>query len=422
MTAERTEQPRQPAGASVDEMLFGLMMRGDIDPYPVYAWLRENAPVAWSGGFNAYVVSGYADCDQVLRDHEVFRAIDEEMLAALFPQAAQHEAYRIFQTSLVGHNPPGHTRLRRLVSREFTPRRINGMRPEIERVCARLLDRAQERMRAEGSVDLHREVSVPLPMHVLARLLGIPEADLPHVSALVPRMLHVVDPAAGEEQLTDADAAFAEFGDYLDVLVAQRRREPRSDLLSGLVSVHDEDGDRLSGDELRTMVFTLWAAGFETPAIAADNGVAALLAHPEHAHWLDAEETAGAFVDELLRWETPGPVAAARRYTAVDTRIGGVAVPAGREVRLLIGSANRDPRRFPDPDRFDPARAAANPLMFGAGIHYCLGAGLARLEITVLLRELRRRFPGLRAAAEPVRRRSIPLREFSSFIVTADNR
>jgi cytochrome P450 len=252
---------------------------------------------------------------------------------------------------------------------------------------------------------------------VLARLLGVPPADMSHVAALVPRMLHVVDPMATEEQMDLADAAFHDFGTYVDGLVGERRRHPTGDLISALAAINQADGDRLSDDELRTMVFGLWAAGFETPAIAIDNGVLTLLRYPEHAATVRDPDGARLFTEELLRWDSPAAVAAARRYTAADVELGGVPLAGGREIRVLLGAANRDPAAFADPDRFDPARGAQS-LSFGAGFHYCIGSALARMEISTLMHQLTVRLPGLRLAAEPVRRRSVPLRDFLSFPVT----
>lgn len=406
-----------------NDILVQLMTSGEVDPYPLYGWLRENAPLFYSEQVGAYILSRYTDCERVLKDHRTFRSVDQSVVEEMFPQATVHEAYRLLLSAIVAQNPPAHSRLRRLVSREFTPRRVGGIRPEIERICDELLDGAAVLMRDGAVVDLHSTVSMPLPLRVLAALLGLPRDDLPRVSVLVPKMLHVVDPAATSAEIGEASAAFNEFGDYLDEMIAIRRRFPGDDLISALVAACEAGNDWLSDDELRTMLFALWAAGFETPAIAVDNGVLTLLREPRQAAWLADGEGAQDFIDELFRWETPGSISTSRRYATEAVDFGGYRLPEGAQVRLLLNAANRDPEAYPDPDRFDPGRIRTAPssLAFGAGIHFCLGAGLARLEITILLRKLTERMPRLRLADEPVRRRSIPLRDFNSFNVCLDS-
>jgi cytochrome P450 len=405
-----------------NDILTQLMTSGEVNPYPLYGWLRENAPLFYSEQVGAYILSRYADCVRVLKDYRTFRSVDQSVVAEMFPQAMVHEAYRLLLTAIIAQNPPTHTRLRRLVSREFTPRRVEGMRPEIERICDELLDGVAAQMRDGAVVDLHSTVSMPLPLRVLAELLGVPRDDLPRVSTLVPRMLHVVDPAATPAEIQEASAAFKEFGDYLEEMIAIRRRTPSDDLISALVTARETDEDQLSDNELQTMLFALWAAGFETPAIALDNGVLTLLREPQHVDRLADRDGAQDFIDELFRWETPGSISTSRRYATEAVDFGGYRLPEGAQVRLLLNAANRDPDAYPDPDRFDPGRIRTAPtsLAFGAGIHFCLGSGLARLEITILLRKLTERLPGLRLAGEPVRRRSIPLRDFSSFNVYLD--
>lgn len=414
------EQLTQDVQDEANRIMNVLTSSGEEDPYPHYAWLREHAPVFWSDRVGAYMLTRYADCERVLKDHSTFRSVDQDVMAEMFPQATIHEAYRILLTAVVAQNPPNHSRLRRLVARDLTPRRVEAMRPKIEGICDELLGAAYTRMRDGEVVDLHQIISVPLPLRVLAELVGVPAADLPELSVMVPRMLHVVDPAATSAEIEDAGKAFGEFGDYLDGLVAERRARPADDLVSALVRAQRSDADdRLTEDELRTMLFALWAAGFETPAIAVDNGVLALLRDPSLARWLSDDARTTTFVDELFRWETPGSISTSRRYATADVDFGGYRVPRLGQIRLLLCSADRDPLVYPEPDVFDPSRIGSQPtsLAFGAGIHFCLGSGLARLEIAVLFRKLAGMLDSLRLADEPVRRRSIPLRDFSSFAV-----
>jgi cytochrome P450 family 114 len=406
--------------ATADDVIAKIVAIGQPDPYPYFTWLREHAPVVYSSHFRAYMLSRHADCERVLKSPADFRSIEQDTLHELFPQAGEHEAYRILFTSLVNTNPPTHTRLRRLVNRAFSPRRINDMHDRISEICTDLLDQVDDDLRSGSDVDLHRRISVPLPLRVLALLLGVPDDDYRRLADLVPRMLHIMEANPSAEALAGADAAFGEFGEYLDALIAARRDEPTDDLVSALVRA-GADGDRLTTDELKTTVITLWAAGFETPAITIDCGVMLLITRPELRSWMADEESALRFTDEVLRWDTPGQISTGRRYSVNDVEIAGVAIPAGAQVRLLLGSANRDPEAYDDPDTFNPGRTGPAAIAFGAGPHYCIGAGLARLQMAILLPELFRRYPTLTLATPPRRRRSMPLRDFASITVRVGN-
>ncbi|MEU3875382.1 MULTISPECIES: cytochrome P450 [Streptomyces] len=416
MPADDTGPNPLESGRDVLDLL--LSPPAHLDPYPLYAWLRTHAPVHPSA-YGAHLISRYADVEHVLKHPELFPGVPEDALARMFPLAVGHEAYEVLVTSLVGSNPPKHTRLRGLIGRDFTTRRVGSLRAGIEDLAGRLVTEAAERLRAGENVDLHAAVSVPMPLHVISDLLGVPHADRSRLAVLVPAMMNVVDPAATPEAVAAADAAFRELGTYMSQLVADRRRTPRDDLVSALVSVHDDDSDRLSDDELRTLLFTLWSAGFETTATGIDNALLALIDRPELGHWLEGtERQAAAFAEETLRYDPSVQVAPGIRFAAEPVVLSGVKVPAGAQVRLMLGAAGRDEAAFPEPDRFLPGRAGAAPLSFGAGIHYCLGAGLSRLEMTALLPRLHRELPGLALAGPPGRRRSIPLRDFSSLTVT----
>lgn len=386
------------------------------DPYPIYSWLREKAPV-YPSMFGATLISRFDDCLFVMKDAELFPGANEDELARSFPQAIEHPAFEVLVTALVGCNPPKHTRLRHLVGREFTARRVAGLKADIEQITDGLLDRVEQQLADGGTVDLHRMVSVPVPLHVIAELVGVPEADRAELAVEVPQMMNVVDPTASPAAVQAADDAFANLGRYFDHLIAERRAKPREDLVSALVSEHDVDADRLSDAELRNLLFTLWAAGFETTATAIDNAVLTLMRYPDSGSWLESADGADAFIEEVLRFDPPVQVAPGIRFAARDCEVGGHAITAGTQVRLMLGAALRDPLAYDDPDRFDPARKGPQPFSFGAGIHYCLGAGLSKLEMAVLLPKLRARLPGLRLAAPPQRRRSIPLRDFESLVV-----
>jgi len=397
---------------------FGRLMseEGREDPYPIYSWLREHAPV-YRSTFGPVLLSRYEDCLFVLKNAQLFRGADEEELAQVFPQATTHPALNALVTSMVASNPPLHTRLRTLVARDFTARRVAGLAAGIEQYVERLLDQIEARLAGGEAVDLHRTVSVPVPLHVFADLMGIPDADRAMLAVEVPRFVKVVNPLAPPKVVAAADAAIANLGRYFDDLIAERRRHPREDLVSALANEHETETDRLSDAELRNLFYTLCAAGFETTATAIDNAMLTLIRYPETASWLDTTAGTDAFGDEVLRFDAPVQIAPGIRFASRDVEIGGEFIAAGTQIRLILGSALRDPSVYPDPDLFDPSRDGPPSISFGAGIHYCLGARLAKLELGILLPALHRRLPGLKLAEQPRRGRSIQLRGFSSLTV-----
>ncbi|MFV2103463.1 cytochrome P450 [Micromonospora sp. LOL_024] len=404
----------EPAVEETPDALIQLMSPAATeDPYPIYARLRETAPV-FPSRFGAYLVTRYADVEFVLKHSDLFPGARPEAMAEMFPQAVEHEAYDVLVSSLVGSNPPKHTRLRQLIGRGFTSRRVAALQMSMELWSDRLLAGVSDRLNDGETVDLHSTVSVPMPMHMISDLIGIPEPDRERLAEQVPEMMNVVDPAASPDAVRRADDAFRELGEYFDVLIEQRRRDPRDDLVSALVSARDDGDGRLDDAELRNLLFTLWSAGFETTATAIDNAVLLLLADQARGSWLDTEDGTRRFVEETLRYEPSVQVAPGLRFAAEPVVLGDALIPQGAQVRLLIGAANRDPAAYPDPDVFDPSRGGPMPLSFGAGIHYCLGAGLAKLEIGVLLTRLRMTMPGLTLAGPPLRRRTVPLRDFVS--------
>ena len=412
--------PSAPGEPDRDVLIRLMEPQATQDPYPIYAWLREHAPAYYSQ-FGTYVLSRHADVEFVLKHADLFPGVRPEAMAQMFPQAAEHEAYQVLVTSLVGSNPPKHTRLRRLIGNGFTARRMADLTTGLERWADVVLAEAADRLRAGETIDLHSAVSAPMPMHMISDLIGIPTADRRRLAERVPDMMNVVDPAAGPEAVQRADDAFAELGEYLEDLIRLRRADPADDLISAMISTRNDEPDQLDDDELRTLFFTLWAAGFETTATAIDNAVILLLADGSRAKWLQTPEGTSAFVAETLRYEPSVQVAPGIRFAAETVQLGEETIVGGSQVRLLIGAANRDRDAFTDADSFDPARTGgAKPLSFGAGIHYCLGAGLAQVEMAVILPKLHAAFPGLALAGPPERRRSIPLRDFVRLPVTLE--
>jgi cytochrome P450 len=370
------------------------------DPWGFFARLRESRPVTevrMPGYGRAWVVTRYADVRAALADPRLAR----DMTRWPGGTRSRPSEARGVATHMLHADPPDHTRLRRPVQKAFTPRRIAQLRPRTTQIAAGLADGLAA---ADGVTDLLTAYARPLPVTVLCELLGVPEADRPRVAAAVLRY-----DAAGEMPRVEEDLAA-----YFTGLIAARRAEPGDDLLSALITVSDEadeTADQLTVTELVSTAFLLVMAGFDTTVNLIASGTLTLLTHPGEMARLRADRSLlpGA-VEELLRFTSPVNHAN-DRFTTEEVSIGGVAVPAGEWVIIALPSANRDPARFPGPDRLDLGRDISGHVAFGHGIHYCLGAPLARMEAEVALGTLLDRFPGVSLAAPPeeLRWRSVSL-------------
>ncbi|WP_410660683.1 cytochrome P450 family protein [Amycolatopsis sp. lyj-112] len=364
------------------------------EPHRISSLLREGGPVRkvrMPRGLDVWIVTGYAEARAVLSDPRVGK--DTTQIRRLFErdgfETAGDNAVRALSGHMLNTDPPDHTRLRKLVNQAFTSRTVSRLRPRIEQITAELLDATGDAER----VDLLTAFAVPLPIRVICELLGVHAGDRPAFAKWSNTMVAWSTP----EELR---AAAAKMHAYLVDLIEEKRAEPAEDLLSGLIHASDE-GDSLSGDELLSMAFLLLVAGFETTVNLIANSVFALLREPGQMAALLADPALlpGA-IEEFLRYD--GPIhLATLRFTTVPIEVGDVEIPAEEFVLVSLIGANRDAERFGDPDRLDVTRPASGHLAFGHGIHYCVGAPLARLEAEIALRGLLDRFPRLSLGAEP---------------------
>jgi hypothetical protein len=370
--------------------LFGPEMLAD--PYPVYHRLRADRPVFHVDQLDAWVVTSYEAVNASLRN--------PQLSSDRFPRARKRLAARGLESlfdnrirSMIHMDPPDHTRLRGLVNKAFTTRTVSAMEGRIQSLVDELLDGVQDR----GRMDVIADLAYPLPVTVIAEMLGVPAKDRGLFKAWSDELSAALSgdvASLSETDLRRILAAREELTDYFRAAAARARQEPGDDLLSALVRA-EEEGGRLSEDELYTTVVLLLVAGNETTTNLIGNGLHALLRHPgeQQRVWNDAE-LVGPAVEEMLRYD--GPVQMTTRLAKTDLELHGTKINPGDWLYLIIGAANRDPAQFPEPDRFDVTRTDNKHIAFGAGAHFCVGAPLARLEAQVVFRTLRQRFPKLR--------------------------
>ncbi|MCM2427008.1 cytochrome P450 [Streptomyces sp. RKAG337] len=380
------------------EALFTPQARED--PVPVYRALHDDGPVHRLND-DWVVVCGYEEVDQALRS-PVFQVKDSAFRERTRPGwTAGHPSAAMITDSVIRARSPHHERVRQLLSRPLTARRAAGLDPAVSEHTRGLLDRLAELGAGGEPVDFVAHFAYPLPIALICDLLGVPAADRAWFRHRATDLSYVLEPAGQERDLSRADEAATRLLDYFTSLVDERRARPQEDLVSDLVRVSDVAADRLSERELLVNLVLMLAAGFETTASLLGNGLSVLLDRPADQDRLARDPaSAAAYVQEILRYDPPAQ--ATDRWATEDTAIGGVRVTEGTQVLLLLGAANRDPRRFSDPDAFDPDRPAHQSLAFGAGPHFCLGSALARMEAETALQQLCARFPRMtRAGGSP---------------------
>jgi cytochrome P450 len=389
MTAVSTIEP--------DALLLELIAtpEGRADPYPRYAALRERAPVHRSA-FGIWTLTDYDDCQLLLRHPGVGKDFSSAMNSLGLSDADREaqDRFRNDRSNMLVTDPPDHTRLRGLVTRAFTPRTVEKLRPRIIALVDELLDSF-----GAGESEVMDALAFPLPVTVIGDMLGVPAEDRPLLRPLVRSVTAILELAVSPEALAEAADADAKLGHYFADLVADRRAHPRDDLLTKLIEAEDK-GDQLTEHELISTVILLFAAGFETTTHLIGNGLLALLRNPGELARLRADRSlVRSGVEELLRYDSPVQIAA--RTTYEELPVGGQRIPTGSLVLAMLGAANRDPARFHDAERLDVGRDEGAPMSFGGGIHFCLGAALARLEGQIVLDRLLDRFGTMELVGGP---------------------
>ena len=373
------------------------------DPYAVYRRIRDRDPVHRMRLVDAWVLARYEDADAMLRDHARFSNEDRRF----------HDTGL---TTLLDIDPPDHTRLRSLVSRAFTPRSVRNWHGRVQVIADRLLDAAA----GQDRFDLIAALGYPLPVTVIAEMLGVPAEDMDRFEGWSNDIALIVEPILSPAQVEGVRRATEELFAYFETIVEARRREPRDDIVSALLAA-EEEGDTLSREELLSTMLLILVAGNETTRNLIGNGMLALLRHSDQLQRLrDEPGLLEPAVDELLRYDSP--VQLDGRVLREDLEMGGKRLRAGEKVIALLGAANRDPAAFQNPDALDIGRKEKSHLSFGRGIHYCLGASLAVLEARIAFQGLLDRFASIRLAAEPRYRDGIVLRGVENLWIEVEPR
>ena len=383
------------------------------DPYPQLAELRKLGKPVWNEETGMFLAARYKDANAVLRNRSLGRIFSPRT-----PETEWETFNYLHADSILDSEPPKHTRLRSLVMKAFNPKRIEELRPNIERITNQLLHRIEDKLQSSGTFDLIADYAEPLPVMVIAELLGFPEADEHLLRPWSQAIVKMYEPSPTEEQKADARKASNEFAAYVHSLMVERQKNPGIDLISELAIV-EEQGEKLSAHELIATCVLLLNAGHEASVNGFGNGLVAALGNEEQWSKLTSNidgmtETA---VDEFLRFDAP--LHLFERTATDEVEIVGVAIKPGQKIAALLGSANRDEEIFERADELDLSRSPNPHIGFGAGIHFCIGAPLARQEMQISLPALLHRFPRLELADKPIRRPTFVLRGYEKVMVRA---
>ena len=378
---------RRRSGVVYNPLSAGMVR----DPYPAYARLRARDPVHRSRLLSGWFLTRYADIDAVLRDYRRFSSDPRNGNLPRRRRAALPDADDFPMLFL---DPPDHRRLRSLVNKAFTLRTVNALEPRIRSLTGALLDDIGD----PDGFDLMAALAKPLPVTVIAEMIGVPPEDYPRFSVWSAQRARALEPTMSKAEKRAADDAAEAFRGFFGKIIGERRQQPGDDIVSALVHV-EEEGDRLSEREMQNMLRLLLVAGNETTTNLIGNGMLALLRNPGQLQRLrDDPALIDGAIDELLRFDSP--VQTDFRYALEDCEVGGTPVRKGEFLALSLGAANRDPDAFGDPDRLDVGREGVSHLSFGRGIHHCLGAPLARLEARIAFEAILERFGSIRLLAD----------------------
>jgi len=383
------------------------------DPYEQLKELREFGKPVWHEGMQIFLAARHSDANDVFRNKSLGRIFIDKK-----PDFEWETFNWLHSDSILDSEPPKHTRLRSLVAKAFNRNKIEGMRPAVERITQQLLDAIDEKVKSGETFDLIADYAEPLPVKIIADLLGFPESEEHLLRPWSQSIVKMYEVNPSEQYQMEAKKAAAEFAEYVRSLAEHRKKNPGQDLITDLAMV-EENGEKLNSHELVATCVLLLNAGHEASVNAFGNGMVAALERPDQAELLRKNSRAitGTALEEFMRFDAP--LHLFERTATVDTELGGVKIEKGQKIAALIGSANRDSAVFEHADEMDLTRDPNPHIGFGAGIHFCLGAPLARLEMSVSLPALWEKYPNMQLAGNPVRRPTFVLRGYESVSISA---
>ena len=383
------------------------------DPYEQLKELREFGKPVWHEGMQMFLAACHSDANDVFRNKSLGRIFIDKK-----PDFEWETFNWLHSDSILDSEPPKHTRLRSLVAKAFNRNKIEGMRPAVERITQQLLDAIDEKVKSGETFDLIADYAEPLPVKIIADLLGFPESEEHLLRPWSQSIVKMYEVNPSEQYQMEAKKAAAEFAEYVRSLAEHRKKNPGQDLITDLAMV-EENGEKLNSHELVATCVLLLNAGHEASVNAFGNGMVAALERPDQAELLRKNSRAitDTALEEFMRFDAP--LHLFERTATVDTELGGVKIEKGQKIAALIGSANRDSSVFERADEMDLTRDPNPHIGFGAGIHFCLGAPLARLEMSVSLPVLWEKYPNMQLAGTPVRRPTFVLRGYESVSISA---